>query len=81
MCSSSHRSPLHCFAAVFLWMLAVQVAQADFLWGRTIKHCTIKLCLDVYGIGLKMAIEINVKIYISQTIELEKQGYSMWSAM
>lgn len=27
------------------------------LWGRIIKHCAIKLCLDVYGFGLRMAIK------------------------
>lgn len=32
-----------------------------FLWGRTIKHCAIQLCLHVHGIRLKMAIKSEVK--------------------
>ena len=39
-----------------------------FLWGRTIKHCAIKLRQDVYGIGLEMAIKTDVKVDISQSI-------------
>ncbi|RCU34823.1 hypothetical protein DVA81_18730, partial [Acinetobacter baumannii] len=57
-----------CFAAMFLWRFSIlhdvklcKLVWQAFLWGRTIKHCAIKLCLDVYGIRLKMAIKTEVK--------------------
>lgn len=52
---------------MFLWRFSLfheaklcKLLWQAFLWGRTMKHCAIKLCLDVYGIGLKMAIKIKV---------------------
>lgn len=50
----------------------------SFLWGRTIKHCAITLCLDVQGIGLKMAKKTEIKMYMYQI--LKRKNIKRWQA-
>lgn len=65
---------LWCFAAISLWRFSLlhdvelcKLLWLAFLWGRTIKNCAIKLCLDVYGIQREMAIKSKVKsVYFSK---------------
>lgn len=72
-----------CFAARFSWTFSLlcvvklcKLFWQAFLWGRTIKHCAIKLRLDVYGAGLKMAIKSEVKKHAFLKVSKEKIRYA-----
>lgn len=67
--------PVSLFCCIVYWSFSLlqdvelcKLLLQAFLRGRTIKHCAIKLCLDVYGIGLKMANKTGVKyVYFSKS--------------